>query len=147
LNIEILQTSIETAWEVSLLIPELVNPHPANEYHHRMDGKTSLCLVAYLEGRPAGFKVGYDKFGDGSFYTWMGGVVPAYRRNHIAKALADAQEAWAAMQGFNSIILKTRNRHQAMLIFALSNGFSITGVEPMETLEEYRIVLKKKISV
>jgi hypothetical protein len=34
-----------------------------------------------------------------------------------------------------------------MLIFALSNGFSITGVEPMETLEEYRIVLKKKISV
>ena len=112
-----------------------------------MDGKTSLCLVAYLEGRPAGFKVGYDKFGDGSFYTWMGGVVSAYRRNHIAKALADAQEAWAAMQGFNSIILKTRNRHKAMLIFALSNGFSITSVEPMETLEEYRIVLKKKISV
>ena len=145
MNIEIIRTSIETAWEVSLLIPELVNPHPSKEYHHRMEGKTSLCLVAYVEEQLAGFKVGYDKFGDGSFYTWMGGVVPAYRRNHIAKALADAQEAWAARQGFKSIILKTRNRHKAMLLFALSNGFSITGVEPRETLEEYRIVLGKGI--
>ena len=145
LNIRILKTDIETAAEVSRLIPELINPYPAAVYHQRMDGKISLSLVAYVDGQPAGLKVGYDKLGDGSFYSWMGGVVPTYRRNGIAKALAQEQENWAAAQGFHTIVLKTRNRHKAMLIFALSNGFSITGVEPRDATDEHRIILKKML--
>lgn len=145
MNIQICYADIETAAEVSAQIPELVNPHPAQEYHRRMHGKTSLILVAYVEGTAAGFKVGYDKFGDGSFYSWMGGVLPAYRKNHIAKILAEQQERWARANGFNRIIFKTRNRHKAMLIFALSHGFSIIGVDQKQNLDEHRILLEKPL--
>ena len=145
MNIEILETDIETVAHMSSLIPEFVGPHPAEEYRRRMNGKTSLLLAAYAGDEPAGFKVGYDKFGDGSFYSWMGGVLPAYRKHHIAKALAERQETWARQHGFDSIIFKTRNRHKAMLMFALSNGFSIIEVTPAASLEEYRIMLKKPL--
>jgi GNAT superfamily N-acetyltransferase len=145
MNIQILETDIDTAAGVSILIPELIDPHTAEEYHRRMDGKTYLSLIAYADGKPAGFKVGYDKFEDGSFYSWMGGVLPAYRGNHIAKALAERQENWAKVQGFSSIIFKIRNSHRAMLLFAISNGFSIAGVEPGESLDEYRITLRKSL--
>lgn len=145
MNIQILKTDIETAADVSQLIPELIDPYRAAVYHQRVDGKISLSLVAYVDDNAAGFKVGYDKLGDGSFYSWMGGVVPAYRRNGIAKALAQAQEDWAAAQGFESIVLKTRNRHKAMPIFALSHGFSIIGVEPRDATDEHRIILKKML--
>ncbi len=123
LDIHVLETDIETAVAVSRCIPELSNPHDVQEYHSRMRGRDSLILVAYVGEEPAGFKVGYDKFNDGSFYSWMGGVIPKFRNHHIAKKLADRQEAWALSRGYRSIRFKTRNKHKAMLMFALSNGF------------------------
>lgn len=145
MNIDIRHADIVTAVRVSLEIPELVDPHPAQEYYQRLAGKMSLILVAYVDNNEAGFKVGYDKFGDGSFYSWMGGVVPAYRKNHIAKSLADTQETWALANGFNSIVFKTRNRHKAMLLFAISNGFSVMSVEEKPDVDDYRILLKKPL--
>jgi len=32
-----------------------------------------------------------------------------------------------------------------MLLFALKNGFCIEAVEPKETIEDYRITLRKKL--
>jgi GNAT superfamily N-acetyltransferase len=145
MKIEIRETDAETIVSVSKLIPELINPHPVEEYHHRLQGKLCLLLTAYVDGKPAGFKAGYDKFNDGSFYSWMGGVLPAYRKNHIAKMLLEVQENWARNNGFTSIVFKTRNRHRNMLMFALSNGFSIIDVDQQETLDEYRITLKKSL--
>jgi ribosomal protein S18 acetylase RimI-like enzyme len=137
--------TIEMAVIISRMIPEFANPHPGEEYERRLRGKSSLILAAYIQDKPAGFKVGYDKFGDGSFYSWMGGVVPEFRRHHVAKALAEEQEKWAFERGFTSIVFKTRNRHKAMLSFAIGNGFSIIEVEPRESLDEYRIILKKEL--
>jgi predicted GNAT superfamily acetyltransferase len=145
MNIEIKETTIETAFEVSRHVPELIDPHPPAEYHRRIANKSSLILVAYANGTAAGFKVGYDKAGDGSFYSWMGGVIPAYRHHHIAKMLAAYQEEWARAQGFKSVIFKTRNRHKAMLMFAISNDFSIMAVEPRDTVAEHRIILGKPL--
>ena len=55
------------------------------------------------------------------------------------------QEEWARARGFTCIQFKTRNRLKAMLQFALGNGFDIIGVEPRETLAEYRILLQKSL--
>ena len=79
----------------------------------------------------------------GEFYSWLGGVLLQYRRNGIAKALAEAQEVWAREQGYSCINFKTRNRHKDMLVFALKNSFQITGYEAREPLEESRIWLRK----
>ncbi|MDO1449156.1 GNAT family N-acetyltransferase [Rhodocytophaga aerolata] len=137
--------SIEEVVALSKLMPEFDHPHEVEEYIKRLAGKKQLILVAYTDGKPVAFKVGYEKEADGSFYSWMGGVLPAYRKEGIAKSLASIQEKWASENGYKHIRFKTRNRHQAMLLFAIKNGFQIIGVEPRETLAEYRILLEKKI--
>lgn len=135
--------SVEEAVDLSLLIPEFENPHRKEIYYQRLEGKCHLIAIAEVNGKPVGFKVGYDKFDDKSFYTWMGGVLPSYRKLGIARKLADYQEEFAKKEGYESIILKTRNRHQNMLLFAISSGFEIIDVEIKDTVKENRILLKK----
>ena len=138
--------TIKEAVAVSDLIPELINPHRASEYQKRMSGKKQIILIAEVNEELAGFKVGYDKFENGSdFYTWMGGVLPKFRQCGIADTLAKKQEAWATTNGFKNIILKTRNRHRGMLIFAIKNGFEIIDLDMRDSVAEHRILLKKKI--
>lgn len=146
LNFQIKEGSVEDAVSVSLLVPELKHPHPKEVYENRMLGKKHLILIAYVEGEKAGFKVGYDKFQDGeNFYTWMGGVRPAFRKKGVAEALAQYQEKWIKDQGYQNVILKTRNQHQGMLIFAIKNNFKIIEIEPKDDIEEHRILLKKRL--
>lgn len=143
---QIKKGSIEDAVTVSNQIPELENPHSEDVYKNRINGKKHLILIAYVEERMVGFKVGYDKFEDGkNFYTWMGGVLPDFREKGIAAALAKKQEAWIVQNGFQNVILKTRNKHQGMLIFAIKNNFKIIELEPRDNLEESRILLKKSL--
>ena len=144
ISFQITNGSIEEAVAVSLKIPEFNHPHLEAVYKERMAGKKQLILLAVQNGEPIGFKVGYDKFEDGkNFYSWMGGVLPKYRKSGVANALAKKQETWAKDNDFEAVMFKTRNRHQAMLIFAIKNNFKIIEVEPREDIEEYRILLRK----
>jgi ribosomal protein S18 acetylase RimI-like enzyme len=147
-SFQIKKGSIEDAVSVSNQIPELENPHQKEVYENRMTGKKYLILIAYADKKMVGFKVGYDKFQDGiNFYTWMGGVLPDFRQKGIADALAKKQETWITQNGFQNVILKTRNKHQGMLIFAIKNNFKIIKFEPRENIEEHRIILKKILEV
>ncbi len=128
---------------LSASLPEFSDPYSAEAIAERLAGKPHLSLAAYLDGEPAGFKLGYER--DGEFYSWLGGVLPQYRHSGVAKVLAEAQEDWARKQGYTCINFKTRNRHKAMLVFALKNGFQITGYEEREPLEESRIWLRKQL--
>ncbi|MEO9967680.1 MAG: GNAT family N-acetyltransferase [Reichenbachiella sp.] len=138
--------SILEAVALSRQIPEFDNPHDEQIYQERLSGKTHLIIIAESQELPVGFKVGYDKFGDSSFYTWMGGVLPEYRSQGIAKSLASYQEKFAKEEGFDSVILKTRNRHKNMLRFAISSGFEIIDVDERIPTAESRILLKKILS-
>ena len=143
-NILIREGNIEEVVALSLSIPEFVAPHPAEEYRKRLEGVPNLVLVVESAGKVVGFKVGYA-MDEQLFYSWMGAVLPEFRQLGVAKALAIWQEEWARSQGFTRIQFKTRNRLKAMLHFALGNGFDIIGVEPRETLGEYRILLQKML--
>ncbi|MBK8702874.1 MAG: GNAT family N-acetyltransferase [Saprospiraceae bacterium] len=133
---------IETIMQLSASIPEFDAPYPAAEFHRRLSATPHLILVAYADAQPAGFKVGYARSST-VFYSWMGGVLPAFRRLGVAATLADAQEDWARQNGFATIELKTRNRYKAMLCFALNRGFDITGIEIKDSILEMRIFLQK----
>jgi predicted GNAT superfamily acetyltransferase len=145
INFYIAASTVEVAVDVSRRVPELSNPYDARTYHERLAGKTSLILAAFTGGIPIGFKVGYDKDGDGSFYSWMGGVVPEFRNQRVALAMAQHQEQWAKAKGFHTIKFKTRNSHKPMLVFALRNGFSIVDVIRRDRVEDNRIVLSKTL--
>lgn len=136
--------TIDEVVSVSQQIPELDNPYGADEYNRRLTNETShLILVAKKGEHLVGFKVGYERDSDGSFYSWMGGVLPAFRRLGIAYRLADAQDAWAQEQGYHSIKMKTRFRLKAMQKFAMNRGFDIDKTEAREPKEDSIIWLSK----
>lgn len=141
MKIVIEQSNIEDAVACSQKIPEFRDPAGVEEYRKRLAHVPHLILIAKVAGEVAGFKVGYQR--EDYFYSWMGGVLPMYRRLGIAKQLADAQEDWARLRGYSSITFKTRNQHKNMLIFALKSGFDIIGFKEKESIATNRILLRK----
>lgn len=145
-NVIIREGTIAECVEISEKIPEFsTGNYNKLAYLQRLSNTQYLILVAEKDQQVVGFKVGYDRYKDGSFYTWLGGVLPEYRKDRIASQLANEQEKWASEQGFRSILLKTRNRFKAMLIFALKNNFLIENIEIKENIEDNRIVLRKML--
>lgn len=131
---------------VARQIPEFSNNQYSEiDYKERLMGVPHLILIAYINQQAVGFKVGYERYPDGSFYSWMGGVIPEYRQQNVAKLLAVEQEKWAKKQNYSAITFKTRNNLKPMLIFALRNGFDIVGIIPKETTSVNRILLKKEL--
>ncbi|GAB5555202.1 MAG: GNAT family N-acetyltransferase [Saprospiraceae bacterium] len=142
-SIQIRLGSIPEVVALSQAIPEFKDPHTAEVYEERISSVPHLILVAEIEGEPAGFKVGYER--DRIFYSWMGAVLPAYRRLGIAQKLANQQEKWAKPQAYTTIRCKTRNHHKGMFIFALKNGFDVIEVQVKDSIGENRILLQKTI--
>ncbi|MFC3417506.1 GNAT family N-acetyltransferase [Algoriphagus hitonicola] len=116
-----------------------------NFYTDRLKDRLHLALVAEKEGELLGFKVGYQSEKPGTFYSWMGGVRPEFRKFGIANALAEYQEKWASSNGFTSIFFKTRNRLPPMINFGLRRGFKIVEVIRKGGVEDYRIVMRKEL--
>ena len=143
--LEISQGSAIDAYSVAKNIPEFSDGHYGLDEYKKRLGSDSLILIAHYQGTPAGFKAGYPRGKAGSFYSWMGGVLPNFRRKGIAQKLAINQEAWAKDQGYTSIWFKTRNRNRTMIIFALNNGFDIIQVEPKDQVLDHRILMEKTL--
>jgi len=73
--------------QVQQLVPELQGGRPEADVRARLAAVPWLLLLADEDGQIVGFKVGYQ-WDANTFYTWLGGVHPAYRRRGIAQALS-----------------------------------------------------------
>lgn len=146
-GVQIVEGTIKDCLEVMSHIPEFGdNQYDEAVFRNRLLGTEHLILLAVRNNRNVGFKVGYRRDEDGSFYSWMGGVIPEFRKLGIAKKLADTQEEWAKKRSYTSITFKTRNYLKPMLIFALKNGFNIIDVIPKEKITNHRIILRKELN-
>ena len=130
---------------VSANIPEFDDTYEIPKYSKRLNSTVHLILTAYDDHNPIAFKIGYHRHSDGSFYSWMGGVLPNYRRKGIANNLADHQETWAKKKGYNSIKLQTRSKHNAMLALAINRGFQITNRNEKTSNSNTHIWMSKPI--
>ncbi|AWV99832.1 GNAT family N-acetyltransferase [Arcticibacterium luteifluviistationis] len=147
MKIKINTGNIQDCVQISSEIPEFSDKkYGTEDYKRRLENTYHLILIAYMNNVPVGFKVGFNKDNNETFYSWMGGVIPKYRQKGIAKALAKEQERIVKEAGFKSISFKTRNYLKAMLIFGIRNGFNITGIEEKKIASENRIILKKKLN-
>ncbi len=135
--------SIEEIFELCRLLPEFEKPYDEEEFEIRLEKNKHLLLICYYYKMPVGFKLGYDRFGDGSFYSWLGGVLPGFRKNGVAGKLLVYQEKWAKEHGFNKMILKTRNKFKDMLRFAISYDYQIIDLQDKDEIAESRIILQK----
>jgi len=143
--IHICEGSFQECVDLSSKIPEFNSPDKIEEYKKRCTGKY-LALIAKIDNQSVGFKIGYDRLNDGSFYSWMGGVLPKFRRMGVAYSLANFQEKWAAKNGFISIVLKTRQKHDGMIAFSLNRGFIITEETQIVLDEGTRIWMEKSFN-
>ncbi|WP_017436063.1 GNAT family N-acetyltransferase [Saccharococcus caldoxylosilyticus] len=102
-----------------------------------------LVLVALDNGKVVGFKLGYEQ-GANEFYSWIGGVDSAYRRQGIGSTLMTMQHDWLKEHGYSVVTTTTKNKWRNMLILNLRHGFDIIGTYTDEKGEP-KIILKKQL--
>ncbi|WKE67170.1 GNAT family N-acetyltransferase [Gallaecimonas kandeliae] len=124
-RISVLHADLALAATLEAALPEFGGGRSVAQYRARFTGP-HLCLVALVDGVPAAFKLGYA-LDDTTFYSWLGGVLPPYRRQGLAQLLLEAQEAWAAGQGYGRIEVKSSGRFPAMLALLARNGYQACG--------------------
>lgn len=100
-----------------------------------------LILIAYVDKKPVGFKIGFEQT-ESFFYSWLGGVLPDYRKKGIASELMKKQHQWIAEQGYKFVETRTRNRYRSMLILNIRHGFSIVGT--LIENNDVKIILRKR---
>ena len=121
-------------------IPEFdQEQNDASDFMRRLSRDHAIVLVAEVGGGLAGFKAGYDRYRDGSFYSWLGAVLPEYRKQGVALALMEAQEARLKELGFDRVYVKTRNKFVAMRVLLARNGYLVIDVDTTHGLDEGRI--------
>ncbi|MBI4579079.1 MAG: GNAT family N-acetyltransferase [Planctomycetes bacterium] len=86
-----------------------------------------LILLAQVDRQPAGFALGYEMKAS-TFYCWLVGVLPAYRKAGIASQIMEAMSAWARENGYHVLRFECFNRARPMLKIALQQNFDIVGV-------------------
>lgn len=124
-------------------IPEFAVTFNKNNIDERLNN-SGIILVAYHDKKPVACKIAYNRFNNGSLYSWLGGVLPEYRRRGIATLLNSELEK-IAKESYQSIVFKTRNKFKPMIHFGLKNGYEIIGFEEKQNINEHRIILKKKL--
>lgn len=117
------------------------------EYLRKIGDARSLCLIGYMNKEPAGFFIGYDRYGDGSFYCWRVGVLSAFRRKGILRSMMRFVERWATDQGFRKLKLTTRNSRRSMLAYLIREGYCFTEIIMKDAIEDHRIKAEKGLSI
>ncbi|CAM3788823.1 GNAT family N-acetyltransferase [Parendozoicomonas haliclonae] len=137
--------TLDDVLQIDALIPEFDSRNTRSKLEARLEGKDSLALIATVDGQLAGYKLGYA-LSDTTFYSWLGGVAPAFRKHGIATQLRLHQEDWAKESGYTAIEVKSMNRFPAMLQLLISSGYQIVGYEEGAQLGDGKISFRKSIT-
>lgn len=138
--------SIESAFSVHKSIPEFDEIVEISDFEERYQDKKHIIFVAYLQEKPIGYLIAYDKFKDGSIYCWMAGVIPEFRKKGVLTKIMQKLELWCMNNKIQTIHIKTRNSRREMLAFLVKNEFLLAEVLPENNIQEHRIMFQKKIS-
>lgn len=120
-------------------------PHPKEKLRTRSANKAEYLVLLAKEGQDnVGLKVGFPE--DGYFHSWIGGVLPEYRNNGIAKELTEAQHRWAKDNGYKKVKIHTDHRFNNMIIHNIRNGFEIleTKIRPDSGIR--KIIMTKDLN-
>lgn len=139
------QGSLGEARQVFNRVPEFDSSQD-DEFAQRLGQAESCVLVAEVASELVGFKMGYDRYGDGSFYSWLGGVVPEHRKSGVALLLLREQESWAKANGYQRIYVKTRNAFVGMRVLLAKSGYELLQVNATTLLADARLLHVKELS-
>ncbi len=104
-----------------------------------------LMMVAELDGRPVGFGCGYE-LRPTTYYSWLYGVLPEFRRLGIASQLLAAEQAWAMDHKYEMARFECYNQHRPMLLLAVKNGYDIVGIRWDSHTANNLVIFEKHLS-
>jgi GNAT superfamily N-acetyltransferase len=143
--INILDGNLNDAINIAQQIPEFDKLYSKEKYGNRLKDSRYLIIIASYKDKPIGFKIGYETPSKKLFYSWMGGVLPKFRKLGVAQMLMDYQEQWAKNNNYERILVKTRKKYLAMVKLLEKNYYYEMGTLPFEPKEESRILFEKKL--
>jgi GNAT superfamily N-acetyltransferase len=112
---------------------------------NQLDRRDLLLFLAYIEGEPVGFKVGYG-LTQSKYYSAKGGVLEPWRGQGVARALLYAMEEEARRLGYDRFAYDTfPNMHPGMTVLGLREGFEVTAAGYNATYQDYRIRFEKDL--
>jgi ribosomal protein S18 acetylase RimI-like enzyme len=107
----------------------------------RLEHMHALTVFAAChQDRLCGFKIGYA-ITSHRYYSWLGGVDPAYQRLGIAGTLMQRQHDWVFAKGFDVIETEVLQENHAMQQLNERSGFKTAGVRFDKP--EARIIYRK----
>lgn len=111
-----------------------------------LDCEGLIMLLAYLNEKAVGFKVGYAE-SKSVFYSAKGGVLPPYRRRGIARWLLYEMMNRARAEGYSYFAFDTLpNLHHGMTVLGLSEGFEVVGAGFSDQFEDYILRFEKSLT-
>lgn len=110
----------------------------------KMVSKPQLLVITAMSGeKVVGYKIGYE-LDHTTFYSWLGGVDPHYRKHGIASILMEKQHQYLKDKGYSIVQTKTMNKWRKMLVLNIKHRFDV-----METYTDgnglHKIILEKKL--
>jgi hypothetical protein len=78
-------------------------------------------------------------------YNWLGATRHDWRGQGHFRAVTEEQEVWAVNQGYDEIIVKTKNRFHAMRGTLDSLQFNVIKLEPAEDPLDSKVYLSKRL--
>ena len=102
-------------------------------------------LLASTGGVACGFKIGYRE-NRHTFYSAKGGVLDAFRRRGVARALLRAMEGEARRRGYAVFAYDTfPNRDPGMAILGFVDGYRLTRADFNATYQDHRLRLERRL--
>jgi hypothetical protein len=78
-------------------------------------------------------------------YNWLGATRLDWRGQGHFRALTEEQEAWAVTQGYDEVVVKTKNRYYDMRGTLDSLQFNVVKLEPATDSLESKVYLSKRL--
>lgn len=102
-----------------------------------------FAVLVYESKNLVGFKLGYVR-DQAQFYSWLGGVLPAYRDLGVASELMRTQHQWCTDKKFKKIRTHASNKFPEMISLNLKHGFEIVGTISSKD-RPIKIVMEKSL--
>lgn len=145
--LRLVETTDVTEADVNILAPlieKIFGEWDANWFYSKFKNHKKFYLItAFIEDRPVGFKLGYER-DSREFYSWLGGVIPEYRGLGIASDLMKRQHDWCCKEGYAKVQTNTQNRFREMFILNLRHGFDVIGTHQSDE-GGLKITLEKRL--
>ncbi len=109
---------------------------------HELRGEETDPKLADLVARLRG-AIEFD--GRRVLYNWLGATRLDWRGQGHFRALTEEQEAWAVAQGYDEVVVKTKNRYYDMRGTLDSLQFNVVKLEPAPDSLESKVYLSKRL--